>query len=156
MRLTDYLEPELVVLDLDTVGVEDTLRRLATHLTDAGRVPDTAEVTAALLRREESHTTSLGNGVALPHATLDRIERPLILVATAPDGIRFGPDRDGQQHDRLFFLLLSPADAAGTHIKMLARIVRLVRAPAFVERLVAADTAEGLVAEVAREDGLHV
>jgi PTS system fructose-specific IIC component len=155
MRLAKYLQPENVIIGLDAAGVEDTIRTLVERLAETGHldVPDAA--VTAVLERESSHTTSLGNGVALPHATVAGVDRPLILVATAPQGITFGPGEEPDP-DRLFFLLLSPIDAAVRHIKILARIVRLVRSPEFVDSLLSAETGDALVAEIEREDALHV
>lgn len=156
MRLTEFLEPELVVIGLSTSGVEDTIDALVDRLAETGHVDAADAVRDAVLGRERSHTTSLGNGVALPHATVEAVDRPLILVATAPDGIEFGPPVAGEGIDRLFFLLLSPVDAAGRHIKILARIVRLVRSRDFVQSLVGAESGDALIAEIEREDALHV
>jgi mannitol/fructose-specific phosphotransferase system IIA component (Ntr-type) len=156
MRLSEYLEPDLVVLDLECEGIEDTIGTLVDHVAAVGRIRDPDAVRTALLEREESHTTSLGNGVALPHTTLDGLSRPLLLVAVSPDGVAFGPRADEAPRDRLFFLLLSPLDQAGTHIKLLARIVRLVRSPDFVASLIEADSGPALVEEIEREDALHV
>ena len=156
MRLSEYLEPELVVVGTDTTGIEDTIQTLVGYLGETGHITNVDTARKAVLERERSHTTSLGNGVALPHATLGDVDRTLILVATAPEGVRFGPGGDDQEADRLFFLLLSPLHAAGTHIKILARIVRLVRSREFVRTLVAADSGVELVEAIEREDALHV
>lgn len=156
MRLSDYLEPDLVLVGLDTHGIEDTIHTLVGRLAEQGWVDGAPAVERAVVERERSHTTSLGNGVALPHATVAEVGRPLILVATAPAGIQFGPPVGGQAVDRLFFLLLSPLDAAGTHIKILARVVRLVRRQSFVEALIATEAADALIEEIEREDALHV
>ena len=156
MRLSDYLEPGLVILDLGTRTTEETIAALVDHLAASGRLDDPESVRKGLVEREESHTTSLGNGVALPHTTVSGLNRPLLLVAVSPEGVPFGPDGEASLPDRLFFLLLSPLDQAGTHIKLLARIVRLVRSPAFVEALVSAESGEALLHEIEREDALHV
>ena len=156
MRLSEYLEPDLVVIGLESRGVEDTIGVLVDCVGDAGRVTDTAAVKSSVLQRERSHTTSLGNGVALPHTTTPAVDRPTLVVATAPDGIGFGGGTTQDTTDRLFFLLLSPTDQAGSHIKILARIVRLVRDEEFVETLVAAESREALIREIEREDALHV
>ncbi len=155
MRLSDYLEPDLILLHLRTTGVEDTLAAFADRLDESGRTSEPDAVRRALLEREESHTTSLGNGVALPHATVPGLAQPLILVGVAPDGVRFGRG-DAAPLDRLFFVLLSPLEQAGTHIKLLARIVRLVRHPEFVDELLAADSGEALIEQIERVDALHV
>lgn len=156
MRLSDYLEPDLVLLGLRTSGVEDTLHAFVERLAEAGRTDQAREVERALAERESTHTTSLGNGVALPHATIPGLERPLILVGVAPEGIPFGPDDGEAEPDRLFFVLLSPSNQAGTHIKLLARIVRLVRIPRFVETLVGTESGEALIDQIERVDAQHV
>jgi mannitol/fructose-specific phosphotransferase system IIA component (Ntr-type) len=157
MRLTEYLEPELVLLDLATEGVEDTLHALVEHLRTSEAIASADDVERALVERERNHTTSLGNGVALPHAAVDALDHPLLMVAISPAGVGFGPhENQDRPPERLFFLLLSPPDAGGTHIKMLARIVRLVRSPAFVEDLVSAGSPAEVVDAIAREDALHV
>lgn len=154
MRLSDYLEPELVLLDLRTTGIDDTLEAVVDRLAEAHALEDAEAIADALRDRESAHSTSLGNGVALPHATVPGIGRPLVLVAIAPEGVRFGPDEE--EPVRVFFVLLSPRSEAGTHIKLLARIVRLVRRPGFVASLREAGTGEALVEAVARLDALHV
>ncbi len=156
MRLSEYLEPELVVIGLESAGVEDTIDALVDHLGATGHVSDTGLIRTSVLQRERSHTTSLGNGVALPHTTTAAVRQPTLVVATAPDGIAFGSNAAQAAADRLFFLLLSPTDQAGSHIKILARIVRLVRNEEFVGRLVAAESREALIREIEREDALHV
>lgn len=156
MRLSEYLEPDLVLMGLNSTGVEDTIGALVDHLCEAGHARNVEMVRKAVIQRELSHTTSLGNGVALPHTTIPHVDRPVILVATAPEGIDFGPPDDDRPGDRLFFLLVSPTQQAGTHIKILARIVRLVRSREFVDRLLAAESPEALIEEIEREDALHV
>lgn len=156
MRLSDYLEPELVLLDLRTTGVEDTLHACVERLVEVGRLKAADQVERALLDRETTHTTALGNGVALPHATISEVERPLILVAVSPDGVAFGPADQESPPERLFFMLLSPANQAGTHIKLLARIVRLVRIPDFVESVVGATDGNALIDRIERVDAEHV
>mgnify|MGYP001089985515 CR=1 FL=1 len=156
MRLTDYLEPELILVGLRADGVEPAIDAMVTRLHEAGKIADPDSARAAVLEREASHTTALGNGVALPHATLEGLDRCRVLVAVAPEGVPFGPADRESGTERLFFMLLSPADEAGTHIKLLARIVRLVRRPDFVEALIAAGSPESVLEEIEREDALHV
>lgn len=154
MRLSDYLEPDFVLLDLRTTGIEDTLKAVVDRLGDASGIDDRGAVLQALVEREASHSTSLGNGVALPHATVSGVDRPVVAVAVAPGGVPFAGD--GAEPVRVFFVLLSPLAEAGTHIKLLARIVRLVRRPGFVAAVLEAGSGEELVGSVQRLDALHV
>lgn len=156
MRLTDFLEPELILVDLEADAVEDAIGAMVDCLARASLIDDPDAVRDAVLERESSHTTALGNGVALPHATIAGLEEARVVVAIAPAGVPFGPVRGDGEHEKLFFLLLSPLEEAGTHIKLLARIVRLVRHPTFVDALLECRDPEAIIAEIEREDALHV
>lgn len=154
MKLHDYLRPSLVVLDLQTTGVQDTVHALVERLVEEGVVSDPDAIEQALVEREAVHTTAMGQGVAMPHTMIASLEEPVVLLGVAPEGTRFGPE--GLDPVRLFFLLLSPADRASVHIKLLARICRLVRLPGVVDRLARADSADALLDELERIDREHV
>lgn len=154
MRLHDYLQPEHVLLDLRARGVRETIHALVSRIAEQEAIPDAAGVEEALLAREAAHTTAMGHGVAVPHATVPGLERPLIVVAVAPEGVPFGPL--GLDAVRVFFLLLSPPDRSGLHIKLLARICRLVRVPGSVDRLAEAGSASELLEEFVHIDAEHV
>lgn len=146
MRLTDYLRRELVTLDLPDGDANAVLEALGQRLSDAGVVDDPDTVVEALKQREAAHTTALGGGVAIPHCTLATVAEPVLLVAVAPHGAEFGPPES--EPVRLFFLLLSPPERAQQHIRILARLVRILRDPGIIERLQEAETAEALVREI--------
>lgn len=154
MKLLEYLRPELIVLDLEARDSAEVIRTLVHRITEREAVADPAAVTQALLAREAAHTTAMGNGVAVPHATVAGLDRPLLLVAVSRDGVRYGPA--GAEPVRVFFLLLSPPERAGLHIKLLARIARLVRHPGLVRRLEDADSPDAVFQELERVDAQHV
>ena len=154
MRLADYLRSELVIPGLAADDTEGTIRALSQHLADQHIVEDGAEVSRALMEQERSHTTAVGRGVAIPHATVSVVESTILLVAVAPDAIRFGP----QESDscQIFFLLLSPPERESEQIKLLARLSRLVRHPGFLDRLCGARSTEGVLEAVLEVDAQHV
>ena len=148
------MEPELVVLGIATRGTEDAIQVCLDRLDELGLLRDPVAARRALLEREAAHTTALGGGVAVPHATLAGLERPLLVLGIAPAGIAFGPAGVDPVH--VVFLLLSPPSWTGRHIKLLARIARLVRHPGFVRRLAAGPSAEAVLEEVGSVDAEHV
>lgn len=154
MRLRDFVRPDLVVLDLDSTGVEDTIQTLVDRLQRAQALPAGSSLAEVLLTREGTHTTVMGNGVAVPHANVAGVDGPLIMVAVSREGVAFGPPGGDPVH--LFFLLLSPPDRAGAHIKLLARIARLLRHPGFVEELSTTHSREELLESIARVDAEHL
>jgi len=154
MRLSRFLDPDLVLTDLTEEGVPDVLHHLAGHV--AGAVDDLSidDVESRLREREDAHTTSLGHGVAIPHATVPGLSEQVIMVARAPRPVRFGPpDADPI---RIFFVLLSPPEQEREHIKILARICRVVRHPGFLEELEEAGSAEAILEIIERVDEAHV
>jgi len=154
MKLLEYLRPELIVLDLEARDSAEVIRTLVQRIAELEAVADPAAVTQALLAREAAHTTAMGNGVAVPHTTVAGLDRPLLLVAVSRDGVRYGPA--GLEPIRVFFLLLSPPERAGLHIKLLARIARLVRHPGLVRRLEEAASPDAVFQELERVDAQHV
>lgn len=154
MRLNEYLRADLVLTDLVADDLHTVVESLADHLAEAGVAPDRGRVSVALAAREAAHTTAMGHGMALPHATIDGIEKPVLMVALAKDAIQFGPEDTDPV--RVFFVLLSPPGREGEHIKLLARICRLVRHPGFVDELVTVDDGAAAVAVIRQVDEQHV
>ena len=153
MKLHYYLRPERVIMDLQTGGVADTLRRMVEQLASEGAVDEASSVLAALLERESSQSTGLGGGIAIPHAVYPDLEETLIQLALSRDGVDFQALDEKPVH--LFFLLLSPPAQSGTHIKLLARIARLMRQPHFLEELLRERSAADVIARIRTTDEEH-
>jgi PTS system nitrogen regulatory IIA component len=86
-----------------------------------------------LIEREKLGSTGIGNGVAIPHAKFAEIARPWGFFARLENPIDFAAI-DEQPVD-LMFLLLTPAGAGAEHLKVLARISRLLRHQSACEKL---------------------
>jgi mannitol/fructose-specific phosphotransferase system IIA component (Ntr-type) len=153
MKLHHYLQPELVILDLDGEGVEGSLRRMVHNLVEQGQVEDEEPIIDALLQREAAQSTGIGGGVAVPHAVYPALNSTLIELALSPGGINFKALDDQPVH--VFFLLLSPPAGSGTHIKLLARIARLMKQPDVLKDLLAAGTADEVIERIRGFDELH-
>ena len=146
MRIRDYVTPERVVIGLEASDADSALRALSARLGESGAGP-AEDLYDALRTREQAHTTALDRGVAAPHATLETVTEPIVLIATAAQPFQFGPA--GTTPVRLLFVLLSPSAQAAIHIRLLARIARLVRRAGFVDALAAAATPDELLARLA-------
>ena len=105
----------------------------------------TQEKCTALREREELHSTGIGDGVALPHARnalVGLVDHPIIVFGRHPQGIPYGAI-DGMPA-RLFFLLVAPT--VTQHLAVLARVSRLLRDPKIRQGLLAASSAENVLA----------
>ena len=154
MRLKDFLRADFVLTRLQAKDVEGVVDEVAALAGDVGVGP--AEVIRdKLLERERLHPTIMGAGLAIPHATVPGLPEPVIGVALAGDEpVVFGaPDQDPVS---VFFVLLSPPGHEREHVKLLARICRLVRHEGFMESLDAAPDAAEMVRIIEHIDAQHV
>lgn len=154
MKLGDYLSAGQVVTDLEPGDVESVLRQLVDPLVRAGRVRDREAVIRALLERETLQSTGIGSGVAVPHAICDELEAPKLVLGLCPEGADFHSLDERPVH--LFLMLLSPPDETRIHIKLLARVARLVRHSELVEELLEAGDPEDVVETVRDHERRHV
>lgn len=150
MKLGEYLTRERILLDVEGDSPEAVIRSIASLLGGRPGLPDRETIGEALLARERSHSTSLGGGVAVPHATLSGVERPTLAVVVPRTPIEYGGVEPGSV--RVLFVLLSPPGFAGDHIKLLARVCRLVRQETFTESLAAAQEPSDVLSIIEDQD----
>jgi len=150
MKITDYLTPELVVAELAVSSKDEALQQLAEQV--AAVVPglESDGVLAVLKEREALGSTGIGGGIAIPHGKLSGLEEVLVLFARSSQGVEFAAVDGKPVH--LIFLLLAPESAAGTHLKILARISRMLKQSEFCDKLLAAADAEALYDLIKQED----
>jgi len=142
MRL-EFLHPEAVAPGLRVNGKKQALQELSAH---AARLTglNEREIFETLLQRERLGSTGIGDRIAIPHGKFARLDRLFGLVARLEKPIDFGA-LDGEPVD-IIFLLLAPATAGADHLKALARIARVLRAPGIRDRIRAARDAQALYA----------
>jgi len=154
MRLRDFLHRDFVLLHLESSDVDGVIAEVARKAGTAG-LGDPDVIRDQLLERERLHPTVMGSGLAIPHATVPGLEKPVIGVALAGGKpVSFGPTDQGTV--RVFFVLLSPPGHEREHVKLLARICRLVRHEGFMDTLEASTGPEGVVEVIESIDALHV
>jgi PTS system nitrogen regulatory IIA component len=125
-QATLLLEEQHVLLGLAAKGKRSALARIAAALGDRLNVNHGA-ILAAMLRRERLGSTSIGHGVAIPHARLGGITKPKVVMATLQRPVWFDAP-DNQPVDLLLSLLWPRADSAG-FLVALASFCRLLRHP---------------------------
>ena len=92
------------------------------------------------MKREELGSTGIGRGVAVPHTKHPSVNRLVGTVAVSPEGVDFD-SLDGEKV-QLFFLLISPPDRPGDHLRALENISRQLRNDTFCRFLKQAKSAE--------------
>jgi PTS system nitrogen regulatory IIA component len=141
--LADLILPRAVVQRLTAPTRKLAIQSLSQALADAAQL-DARRVFTAVLMRERLSGTGVGGGVAIPHATMDGLERPIGAFARLDPAADFKAI-DGRPAD-LIFMLLTPHDRSGDHLRALARISRFFKKPETRERLRAARSGDELLA----------
>jgi nitrogen PTS system EIIA component len=160
MRLTDILTPARITTTLSASTKAQALEALAAlFVADEGSEADevrpelsAAQVLEVLVDREKLASTGVGSGVAIPHGRLSSIERLRAAVAVSPSGIPFEAIDGGPV--RIIIGVLAPLHHTGDHLRVLARVSRLLRSGMVRERLLAAATPEEAYAVIAAADAV--
>ncbi|MCK5916707.1 MAG: PTS sugar transporter subunit IIA, partial [Deltaproteobacteria bacterium] len=141
MKITDYLTPALVVAELEMQAKDEALQFLAGRVAEVFPALEESEVLAVLKDREALGSTGIGGGIAIPHGKLGGLEKVIVLFARSSQGVEFAAVDGKPVH--LIFLLLAPESAAGTHLKILARISRMLKQQEFCDKLLEKSEADG-------------
>jgi PTS system nitrogen regulatory IIA component len=131
MKIGDLIAPDRVVLDLEVQDKAELLAALAERAAQATGLA-AENIRERLAAREAFGSTGIGQGIAIPHASVDGIERAFGLFARLQEPIEFR-SIDGEPVD-LVFLLLTPAGSA-QNVSSLAAITRRLRDGAVLQRL---------------------
>lgn len=152
IHLSSYLTVDDV--HLDVAGDDKATVLIAVGKLLAGRL-DTltaGDVTGLLTDRENLASTGVGLGVAIPHASTAAIAEPCLGLFRTAVPVPF--DSVDGVPVRLMVVVLAPKASQALHLRILARIARLVRDPATRERLLAAPTPADVCAIIGDVEGI--
>lgn len=142
MNLLDILSVDCVKAPLDATEKKDAIEELVDTLAAAGKVRDPEALKEAVWSREQTRTTGIGQGLAIPHGKSDSVSKLVMAIGKPASPIEF--QSIDKQPVQLIVLLASPPDRTSDHIQALARISRLMTMRDFRERVYAAQDAEEL------------
>ena len=153
MTLLHILSPESTIVDLKGETKEEIIAELVNSLHLGDAINDKDKVLQAVLEREKIMSTGIGDGIAIPHGKSDAVVKLVAALGTQKRGVDFEA-LDGEPA-YVFFLLVSPANVSGPHIKALARISRLLKNDDFKKRLIAASSSEEIISVIQKEEENH-
>ncbi len=148
MQIAALLKEENIHLRLAAKEKRDLLAAMTEDLARSGVVRDLETCLAAVLEREEQCTTGVGDGIAIPHCKSDVVDRTVVGAVTVPNGVEYDA-LDGKPV-RLVFMILTPAGTDDDHVRVLARLSRLLLMPNLANRLCDATDAENFL-QIIRE-----
>jgi PTS system nitrogen regulatory IIA component len=133
VTIRDLLQDDLIIEEIaatDKIGVIHEFSRL---LKAAGKIANEHELVHLLLERESLGSTGIGDGVAIPHAKLHLLSEMTVAFGRSSRGVDF--QSIDEKPVNLFFLLITPDNNPGEHLRTLARISRILKNPVLRENL---------------------
>jgi nitrogen PTS system EIIA component len=152
MKISDFLNPELILADLTARNKEEVLLELADRIAQNFPRVSTEELLRILKERERLGSTGIGDGFAIPHGKSKHMDRMIISFGRSQAGIAFD-SMDGKPA-HYFFVLIAPENSAGDHLKALAKISRFLKNSLFKEGLAKAQSREELEKLIQDQDDL--
>lgn len=150
MKIMDYLEENSVISNLQAIDKLSVLKELSRALIKPSQSPSAEEIIQAVLNREKLESTGIGEGIAIPHGQLKRLEDFMVSFGRSIKGINF--NSIDQKPTHLFFLVMGPENSTVDNLKLLGRIATLLKNASFKGRLMKARSQKELFQLIAEED----
>jgi len=125
VRLSNLLKESSIELGLEGKDKAEIIAELVDLACKSGSIRNRKAIGDALTEREKMGSTAIGNGVAVPHTKVDGVKQPVLMFGRSTEGIDFN-SLDGEK-TYLFFMLISPKEDIGAHLKILAKISHLIK-----------------------------
>jgi PTS system nitrogen regulatory IIA component len=134
MKLSKKIHKKALLLSMKASDKREALEELVDLLVAAYKLRERDTILEAISAREAKQSTGIGMGLAVPHAKTPVVDRLYVAFGRSEQGIDFY-SIDGEKA-YLFFILVSPRDVSGPHIKALAGISRLIKHEGFRSDLI--------------------
>ena len=149
MKILDVMPKDAILADLkaqDKKGILEELVEPISLLKEVNR----EELVRVLMERERLGSTGIGSGIGIPHGKLKDLDGLVLGFGLSRKGVDFESMDSRPTH--IFFLLVTPENSTGLHLKLLARISKLLKHDPFRERLMKAADREEIYAIIKEED----
>ena len=140
MSLEGVLSKQLIKASLEATTKEEAIRELAELLYKDNRLTDKNAFIKAVFEREEEMSTTLEDGITIPHAKSTAVKKPSLVVGISKKGIDCASE-DGKL-TKVFFLIATPENSNNDHIKTLSEITCKLLDESFRKALVEAKNDE--------------
>jgi fructose-specific phosphotransferase system IIA component len=132
----ELLEEENIIYQLEASSREDVIKKLVQHCIDNGDIePDKSEkIVELLINRENTMSTGIGSGVAIPHCSTDLVNKLHVVLGISKDGVEFNASDNRPVF--IFVMMIVPRDKFQNHIKTLALVAKTLNAQEERDKLI--------------------
>jgi nitrogen PTS system EIIA component len=149
MKILDVLKTEAILVDLKATDKKGVLDELVSPISSAAGL-DPEELVRILMERERLGSTGIGGGIGIPHGKIKTLDNLVLGFGLSRKGVDF-ESMDGRP-THIFFLLITPENSTGLHLKLLARISRILKNDPFKEKLITAEDRDEIIRIIQDED----
>ena len=149
MRIQDVLHREAIIDDLHSRTKEGILEELVVPVAQIAGV-DPEELVQVLMERERLGSTGIGGGIGIPHGKMKNLDSLVLGFGLSREGVDF--ESIDKKATHIFFILITPENSTGLHLKLLARISRILKNDPFKQRLLNANDGDEIYSIIMEED----
>jgi nitrogen PTS system EIIA component len=149
MKILDALPREAIIVDLKAIDKKGVLEELVVPIAKIAGI-NREELVKVLMERERLGSTGIGEGIGIPHGKIRGLESLILGFGRSPKGVDFD-SMDGMPA-HIFFLLITPENSTGLHLKLLARISRILKNDPFKEKLLHATSRDEIYSIIKEEE----
>lgn len=149
MKILDFLSKKTIITELKATDKKGVLEELTLPVSEATSL-EHGELVKVLIEREHLGSTGIGNGIGIPHGKLKDLSSLVLGFGLSRKGVNFDA-MDGKP-THIFFLLLTPENSTDLHLKLLARISKLLKEESFKEKILQATDKDDLIRMISDVD----
>ncbi|MGD9006022.1 MAG: PTS sugar transporter subunit IIA, partial [Desulfobacterales bacterium] len=149
MKILDVLPKKAILDDLKSKNKKGILEELVVPLAHSTGL-NSEDLVRVLMERERLGSTGIGGGIGIPHGKIKDLDSLVLGFGLSRKGVDF-ESIDGEP-THIFFILITPEDSTGLHLKLLARISRILKNDHFKERLMNAADRDDIFDIIKQED----
>lgn len=149
MKIRNVLQKNAILPDLKSRDKKGVIEELAVPVAEIANV-DHTDLVNVLMDRERLGSTGIGGGIGIPHGKMKNLNTLFVGFGISREGVDF--ESMDRKPTHIFFLLITPEDSTGLHLKLLARISKILKNESFRKRLLDAAGRDEIFEIIKTED----
>ncbi len=149
MKLSEILHKDAIVNELQSKDKQGVLKELSQAAAKVSQATHD-EILGVLEERESLGSTGIGGGIAIPHGKLPDMDSVILGLGISRTGVEYDSLDNKPVH--IFFVILTPEDSTGGHLKVLAQVSKLLKQEQFKTDLLQTRTSEDIFDIICQQD----
>jgi len=142
MKILDFIDSKNIITELKATDKKGVLEELTLPVADITHI-EHKELVRVLIEREHLGSTGIGNGIGIPHGKLKNLPSLILGVGISRKGVNF--DAMDKKPTHIFFLLLTPDNSTDLHLKLLARISKILKEESFKSKILSSSDKDEVI-----------